>query len=126
MTFGTPSKSFGQRRGAPLLVFEPFGQRRFEQLAAQLITGQPNGLEHRQHLARIVSAFGAGPFGWRGGPRVVQEPQGGFAMIPAGGAKLIEDARLVRPTGALVAAVDLGERLAFGGQTHVRGLGNHE
>ena len=47
-------------------------------------------------------------------------------MITAGGAKLVEDARLVRPTGALIAAVDAGQGLAFGRQTHVRGLGNHE
>jgi hypothetical protein len=47
-------------------------------------------------------------------------------MITAGGAKLIEDARLMRPTGALIAAVDLREGLALGGQTPVRGLGNHE
>jgi hypothetical protein len=32
----------------------------------------------------------------------------------------------VRPTGALIATVDAGQGLAFGGQTHVRGLGNHE
>ena len=28
-----------ERRGAPLLVFQPFGQRRFKQFAAQLVTG---------------------------------------------------------------------------------------
>jgi len=28
--------------------------------------------------------------------------------------------------GALIAAVDPGEGLAFGGQTHVRVLGNHD
>jgi hypothetical protein len=119
-------KSFRQWRGAPLVMFEPFGQRRLEQLAAQLIAGQPNGLEHGQHLGRIVAGFGAGPFGRRRGQRTVQQPQGGFAMITAGGAKLIEDARLVRTTGPLIAAVNLGKGLAFGGQTHVRGLGNHE
>jgi len=27
-------KSFGQRRAAPLLMLQPFGQRRLEQLAA--------------------------------------------------------------------------------------------
>jgi len=47
-------------------------------------------------------------------------------MIPASSAKLIQDARLVRTTGALIAAVDAGQGLAFGGQTHTRGLGNHE
>jgi len=47
-------------------------------------------------------------------------------MITSGGAKLVENARLVRPTGALIAAVNAGQGLAFGGQTHVRGLGNHE
>ena len=107
-------------------MFQPFRQRGLEQLATELITGQPDRLEHRQHLGRIIRAFGAGPLGRRGRPRTVQEPQRGFAMLPAGGAKLVEDARLVRPTGALIAAVDLGEGLAFGGQTHVRGLGNHE
>ena len=80
----------------------------------------------RQHLDRIVGDFGAGVFGRARGQRMVQEPQSGFAMITAGGAKLIEDARLVRTTGALIAAVDAGEGLAFGRQTHVRSLGNHE
>ena len=47
-------------------------------------------------------------------------------MIPARDAKLVEDARLVRPTGALIAAVNAGQGLAFGGQTHVPNLGNHE
>jgi hypothetical protein len=42
-------------------------------------------------------------------------------MIPARGAKLIEDARFVRTTGSLIAAVDADQRLAFGGQTHVWG-----
>ena len=32
----------------------------------------------------------------------------------------------MRPTGALIAAMDAGQRLAFGGQTRVRGFGNHE
>ena len=46
--------------------------------------------------------------------------------ITAGGSKLIEDARFVRTTGALIAAVNVGQILAFGGQTHVRCFGNHE
>jgi hypothetical protein len=58
--------------------------------------------------------------------RPVEEAQGAFAMITAGGAKLVEDALLVRPTGTLIAAVDAGEGLAFGGQIHVRCFGNHE
>jgi hypothetical protein len=107
-------------------MLEPFGQRRLEEFAAQLVAGQPDGLEHGQHLARIVGDFGAAAFGRSGGQWTVQEPQRGFPMIPAGGAKLIEDARLVRPTGALIAAVNAGQGLAFGRQTHVRGLGNHE
>ena len=119
-------KSFRQRRGAPLVMFQPFGQRRLEQLAAQLVAGQPDGLEHRQHRDGIVDDFGSAPFGRGRGQRTVQEPQGGFAMIPAHGAKLIKDARLVRTTGALVAAVNTGQRLAFGRQTQVRCLGNHE
>jgi hypothetical protein len=44
-------------------------------------------------------------------------------MITTGGAKLVEDARLVAAAGSAVAPVDAGEGLAFGGQTHVRGLG---
>jgi hypothetical protein len=47
-------------------------------------------------------------------------------MIPAVEAKLVEDAALVRPTGPLITAVDLGEILALGGQTHSQGFGNHE
>ncbi len=50
----------------------------------------------------------------------------GLAMVTAGGAKLLEDARLVRTTGPLVAAVDASQGLAFGRQTHVREVSNHE
>ena len=111
--------SFGQRRGAPLVMSEPFRQRRFEQLAAQLIAGQPDRLEHRRHHGGIVEDFRPGALGRSGAQGTVQKPQSGFAMIPAGGAKLIEDALLVRTTGALIATVNAGQRLAFGGQTHV-------
>ena len=51
-------KRFRPRRGAPPVMFEPFGQRRPEQLAAQLIAGQPHGLEHRRDDDRIVRALG--------------------------------------------------------------------
>ena len=116
-------KSFRQRRAAPLVMCKPLGQRRLQKFAAQLVAGQPHRLEHRPHfqgwkdttresfgphLRRIVNDFGPRAPGRRGGQRTVQEPQGGFAMIPAGGAKLIEDARLVRPTGALITTVDAG------------------
>ena len=89
-------------------------QCRLKQLAAQLVAGEPDGLEHRQHFDRSVSDFWTGAFGRCGGQRPVQQPQGGFAMITAGGAKLIEDARLVRPTGTLIAAVNAGQGLPFG------------
>ena len=46
-------------------------------------------------------------------------------MIPAGG-ELIHDALLVRTIGALIADVDAGQGLAFGGQTRFRGFGNHK
>ena len=39
----------------------------------------------------------------------VQQPRSGLAMMPTGGAKLVEDARLVRTTGTLIAAVDAGQ-----------------
>ena len=96
------------------MVFEPFGQRRFKQFAAELITGQPNRFEHRQYLRRWVEDFGARACWWSGGQRTVQKPQGGFAMISAGGAKLIENARLVRSSGSLVTAVNAGQGLALG------------
>ena len=108
------------------MMFEPFGQRRLEELAAELVAGQPDGLEHRQHCGGFVEKFGPRAFGRRGAQRTVQEPQGGFAMITAGGAKPVEDARLMRTTSAAVAAVVAGERLAFGRQTHVRDVSNHE
>jgi hypothetical protein len=46
--------------------------------------------------------------------------------IPAVEPKLIEDAALVRTTGALITTVDLREIFAFGAQTHSQGFGNHE
>lgn len=119
-------KGFRQRRAAPLVVFEPDGQRRLEQLAAQLTARQPHGLEHRQHLGRLIDDFGAAAFGRGTGQRTVQKPQGGFAMITAQGAKLIKDQLLVRTTGAPIAAADAGQRLAFGGQTQVGQFGNHQ
>jgi hypothetical protein len=69
---------------------------------------QPEGLEHGQHCGWLVGALGTGALGRRGAQGTVQQPQGGFTMTPAGGAKLIEDARLVRTTGAAVAAVNAG------------------
>jgi hypothetical protein len=83
--------------------------------AAKLITGQPERLEHRQDDGGFVEEFGTGALGRRGAQRTVQQPQGGLAMITAGGAKLIEEARLVRTTDTAVAAVDAGQGLAFGG-----------
>jgi hypothetical protein len=47
--------------------------------------------------------------------RLVQQPQGGLTMIPAGGAKLPQDARLVRPTGSLMATVNASQTLALAG-----------
>jgi hypothetical protein len=58
-------------------MFEPFGQRRLEQFAAQLVAGQPEGLEHRQHLGRIVEDFGSGAPGQCRAQRTVEEPPGG-------------------------------------------------
>ena len=107
-------KSFGQRRGAPLVMCQPFGQRRLEEFAAQRVAGQPDAFEHRQHRDRLVDDFGAVPFGRCGAQWPVQQPQSGFGMIPAQGSKLRQDARLVRTTGALVAAVNTGQTLAFG------------
>ena len=107
-------KSLRERCGAPLVVFEPFGQRRLEQFAAELITGQPNRLEHRQHLGWWVDDFRSRAGWWLAGNRTVQKPQGGFAMISAGGAKLVENARLVRSSGSLVTAVNAGQGLALG------------
>ena len=40
--------------------------------------------------------------------------------------KPVEDAALVRTTGALKATVNFGGILAFGAPTQVQGLGNHE
>jgi hypothetical protein len=102
------------------------GQHCLEEFATGPVAEQPDGLEHGQHLRRLVGALGARALGRPRGQWTVDQPQGGFAMIAAGGAKLIEDARLVRSTGAAVAAVNAGQSLAFGGQTHGRGLGNHE
>lgn len=96
-------------------MFDPFGQCCFQKFAAQLIALQPDRLEHRQHFQRIVNEFRSRTFGRRGGQWTVQQPQSGFAMITARGAKLIEDEPPVRTTGALIAAVNAGQGLAFGG-----------
>ena len=105
---------FGQRRGAPLVMLQPFGQRGLEQLAAQLVAGQPHRLEHGQQFRRLIDDFGAGAFAGGAAQRTVQQSQGGFAMITAIEAKLVENAALVRTTGALITTVDFGEILAFG------------
>ena len=58
-------------------------------------------LEHRQQHDRIVGGLGSGVGAGRGHrQRTMQQAQGTFAMITAGGAKLVENAPLVRPTGA--------------------------
>jgi len=103
----------GQRRLTPLVMFEPFAQRRLEQLAARLVAGQPDRLEHGQQHRRIINDFGAGSLLDIHCQRTVQQPQGGFAMITAVEAKLVQDAALVRTTGALITAMDFGEILAF-------------
>src|SRR5437667_8413471 len=119
-------KSLREPRRAPLVTFKPFGQRRFEQLAAELITGQPDHLQHRQNLGGFVNDFRSRPPGRRARQWTVQKPQRGFAMITASGAKLVEDALFVRTTSTLITAVNAGQGLAFGRQTHLRGFGNHE
>ncbi len=97
------------------MVIEPLRQCRLEQFAAELVAGQPDGFEHGPDLARIIKDLGprAGRRGRRQG--TVQQPQSGFAMITAGGAKFIQDERLMRTTGSLITAVNAGQRLAFGG-----------
>src|ERR1041385_5446386 len=47
-------------------------------------------------------------------------------MITADSAELVQDASLVRSTGALITSVDFSQILPFAGLTHVRCLGNHE
>jgi hypothetical protein len=116
----------GQRRPAPLVMFEPFAQRRLEQLAAQLVAGQPHRLEHGQQLVRIIGDFGAGPFANLAAQWTMQQSQGGFAMVTAVETKLVKNAALVWTTGSLITTVDFGQILAFGGQTHTQGFGNHE
>ena len=49
-----------------------------------------------------------------------------FAVISAVEAKLVENATLERPSGALITAVNFSQILPFGGQTHSQGFGNHE
>jgi len=108
------------------MVFEPDRQGGFEEFAAQLIARQPHRLEHRQQFGRITDDFRAGSFTNPAAQRTVQQPQGGFAMIPAVEAKLVENAALVRTTGALLTAVSLRQILAFGGHAHSQFFGNHE
>lgn len=96
-------------------MFEPFAQRGLEQLAAQLIAGQPDRLERGQEHRRVVGDFGAGSFAGRTSQRAMQQPQSGFAMVTAVEAKLVENAALVWTTGALITVMDFGEILAFGG-----------
>ena len=67
-----------------------------------------------QRFQSRIDDFGAGPFGRCRAQRPVQQPQGGLAMITAGGAKLLKNALLVRTTGALVAPVDASQILALG------------
>lgn len=50
-------KNFHQRRGAPLIMFEPFRQRRLRQLSAKLIARQQHCPEQRQHCCRIIDDF---------------------------------------------------------------------
>ena len=65
---------------------QPFGQRRLEQLAAQLVAGQPEDFEHPPHGRWIVGDFRPGALGGRRGQWTVQKPQGSFVMVTAGGA----------------------------------------
>lgn len=119
-------KSLRQRRGAPLLMYEPFWQCRLEKFAAQLIARQPDRLEHGQQFRRIINDFGPGTFGRPVTQRPVQQPQGGFAMIPTVKAKLVKNTGFVQPASPVITAVDLRAILALGGQTHSQVFGNHE
>jgi len=56
----------------------------------------------------------------------MQQSQGALVVVTAGRAKLVEHARLVPATSPMMAPVELREGLEFGGQTHVRGCGNHD
>src|SRR5262245_58091933 len=47
-------------------------------------------------------------------------------MVAAVEAELVENTRLEPTPGPAITAVNFGEIFAFGGQTHVRVLGNHE
>jgi hypothetical protein len=50
----------GQRRLMPLVMFEPFAQRRLEQLAALLVAGQPDRLEDGQQPSAFSVCWCAG------------------------------------------------------------------
>ena len=103
------------------VVRYPFGHRGAEQFAAELIAGEPNDLERGAQHARIVNGFRAGPLSVnRSAEGTIQQPEGTLAMIATGGAKLVKDALFVATTGALITAVNAGQGLAFGRQTHVR------
>ena len=127
-TEGQELRPHGRRQcaGEWFIMFQPVGQRRLEELAAQRIAQEPESLERRQQHGGLVAGFWPGPFVGRRVERTVQEPQGGFAMAAAIEAELLEEAGLVGTPGMLIAAVDLGEMLAFGRQTQVRCFGNHE
>lgn len=75
---------------------------------------------------RIVVDFRSKVFEPHGPQPTVEQPWRGLAMAIAEGAKSIEDARLVRQPGALVTSVDSGKGFAFGRQSDVRDVGNHE
>lgn len=115
-----------RRADSQQFLLKSFGQRDLQQLATELVTGRPDPLEHRQHLGGNVTDFRAAAFVRSRGQGSVQEPQRGCAMRTAGGAKLVENFGLVRPTGALRATVEAGRGLAFDGQAQVRGFGNHQ
>ena len=55
-----------------------------------------------------VEWVGAGPLPPGGPQGPMQQPQGRFAVVAAGEAKLVEDAGLVRPSGAPIATVEAG------------------
>ena len=67
-------------------------------------------------MDRIIGELGTRSAAGSGrSQRPVEQAQGALTMITAGGAKLIENAPLVRPTGALISAVDTDQGLPFGG-----------
>jgi hypothetical protein len=107
-------KSFRQRRGAPFIMFEPLGSAARSNLLHNWSLTSHTSLEHRPYLRRIIDDFRTAALGPRTGPWPVQKPQGGFPMITASGAKLVEDARLVRRPGPLVSPVNAVQSLSLG------------